>query len=96
MVQRFGGMPSAENNYNVIKQYELRVKEAYVGNLADGEERVDWITVDKFVGDWEDVAERDVLTRVDSLTDSTRKGIVKVTTVDEIGAPYIDVVYGYR
>lgn len=96
MVQRFGGMPSAENQYNVIKQYELRVKEAYVGNLADGEERVDWIEVEKFVGDWNDVAERDVLTRVDSLTDSTRKGIVKVTTVDEIGAPYIDVVYGMK
>ena len=96
MCQRFGGMPSAENQYNVIKQYELRVKEAYVGNLADGEERVDWITVEKFVGDWDDVAERDVLTRVDSLTDSTRKGVVKVTTVDEIGAPYIDVVYGMK
>ena len=96
MVQRFGGMPSAENNYNVIKQYELRVKEAYVGNLSDGEERMDWIEVEKFVGDWADVAERDVLTRVDSLTDSTRKGIVKVTTVDEIGAPYIDVVYGMK
>lgn len=96
MCQRFGGMPSAENNYNVIKQYELRVKEAYVGNLSDGEERVDWIEVEKFVGDWADVAERDVLTRVDSLTDSTRKGIVKVTTVDEIGAPYIDVVYGMK
>lgn len=96
MVQRFGGMPSAANNYNVIKQYELRVKEAYVGNLSDGEERVDWIEVEKFVGDWDDVAARDVLTRVDSLTDSTRKGIVKVTTVDEIGAPYIDVVYGMK
>lgn len=96
MVQRFGGMPSAENHYNVIKQYELRVKEAYVGNLADGDDRVDWIEVEKFAGDWADVAERDVLTRVDSLTDSTRKGIVKVTTVDEIGAPYIDVVYGTK
>lgn len=96
MVQRFGGMPSAENDYNVIKQYELRVKEAYIGNLSDGENRVDWITVDKFVGNWEDVAERDVLTRVDSLTDSTRKGIVKITTIDEIGAPYIDVVYGMK
>ena len=96
MVQRFGGLPSAENNYNVIKQYELRVKEAYVGNLSDGENRVDWIEVEKFVGDWNDVVERDVLTRVDSLTDSTRKGIVKVTTVDEIGAPYIDVVYGMK
>lgn len=96
MVQRFGGMPSAENGYNIIKQYELRVKEAYIGNLSDGENRVDWITVEKFVGDWEDIAERDVLTRVDSLTDSTRKGIVKITTIDEIGAPYIDVVYGMK
>ncbi|MCI7782525.1 MAG: hypothetical protein SO287_12985 [Parabacteroides sp.] len=96
MCQRFGGMPSADNNYNVIKQYELRVKEAYIGNLSDGEDRVDWIEVENFVGDWADVAERDVLTRVDSLTDSTRKGIVKVTTVDDIGAPYIDVVYGMK
>ena len=96
MVQRFGGAPTAENGYNVVKQYELRVKEAYVGNLSDGENRVDWIEVEEFVGDWADVAERDVLTRVDSLTDSTRKGIVKVTTVDEIGAPYIDVVYGLK
>lgn len=96
MVQRFGGVPTAENGYNVIKQYELRVKEAYVGNLSDGENRVDWIEVEELVGDWADVAERDVLTRVDSLTDSTRKGIVKVTTIDEIGAPYIDVVYGMK
>ena len=96
MVQRFGGMPTAENDYNVIKQYELRVDEAGIGDLSDGEKRLDWITFTNFVGDLEDIAEGDILTRVDSVTDSTRKGIVKVTTIDEIGAPYIDVVYGMK
>lgn len=96
MVQRFGGMPTAENDYNVIKQYELRVDEAGIGNLSDGEKRLDWITFTNFVGDISDITEGDVLTRVDSVSDSTRKGIVKVTTIDEIGAPYIDVVYGMK
>ena len=96
MVQRFGGMPTSENDYNVIKQYELRVDEAGMGDLSDGEKRLDWITFTNFVGDLEDITEGDVLTRVDSVTDSTRKGVVKVTTIDEIGAPYIDVVYGMK
>ena len=96
MVQRFGGMPTAENDYNVIKQYELRVDEAGIGNLSDGEDRLDWITFTNFVGDISEITEGDVLTRVDSVADSTRKGIVKVTTIDEIGAPYIDVVYGMK
>lgn len=96
MVQRYGGLPSAGNNYNVIKQYELQVEEAGVGDLADKEKRLDWITFTNFVGELSDIAEGDVLTRVDSVTDSTRKGIVKVTTIDEIGAPYIDVVYGMK
>ena len=96
MVQHFGGMPTAENDYNVIKQYELRVDQVGIGNLSDGEDRLDWITFTNFVGDLTDIAEGDVLTRVDSVADSTRKGIVKVTTIDEIGAPYIDVVYGMK
>lgn len=96
MVQRFGGMPSAGNDYNVIKQYELRVDQAGVGSLSDGEKRLDWITFTNFVGDLADISEGDVLTRVDSVADSTRKGVVKVTTIDEIGAPYIDVVYGMK
>lgn len=96
MVQRFGGMPMGENDYNVIKQYELRVDQSGVGSLSDGQKRLDWITFTNFVGDLGDIAEGDVLTRVDSVTDSTRKGVVKVTTIDEIGAPYIDVVYGMK
>ena len=96
MVQRYGGMPTEENNYNVIKQYELRVDQAEVGDLSEGEKRLDWITFTNFVGTLSDIARGDVLTRVDSVTDLTRKGIVKVTTIDEIGAPYIDVVYGMK
>lgn len=96
MVQRFGGMPGPENDYNVIKQYELQVTEAQCGNLEDKEKRLDWIKFKNFVGSVSDIAEKDVLTRVDSATDSTRKGIVKIFTIDEIGAPYIDVMYGMK
>lgn len=96
MMQRFGGLPSEGNNYNVIKQYEMRVTEAYVGDLTAGKERLDYITFSNFVGDLEDVAEGDVMVRVDSVSDSTRKGIVKITTIDEVGAPNIDVIYGMK
>lgn len=41
------------------------------------------------------VAARDVLTRVDSLTNSDRKGILKQTSVEE-GSPYLDVLYGMK
>lgn len=96
MVQRFGGLPSAGNDYNVIKQYELRVSESGVGSLAAGEDRLDWITFTNFVGELSDLSGGDVLTRVDSVSDSTRKGIVKITTIDDLGAPHIDVVYGMK
>ncbi|WP_195375348.1 hypothetical protein [Parabacteroides leei] len=96
MVQRFGGMPSAGNKYNVIKQYELQVTEAGVGSLTDGENRLDWIKFSNFVGELSDIVVGDVLTRVDSVLDSTRKGIVKITTIDEIGSPYIDCIYGLK
>lgn len=84
MVQRFGGMPTVENDYNIIKQYELRVDQVGIGNLSDGENRLDWITFVNFAGDKADIAQGDVLTRVDSVADSTRKGIVKITTIDEV------------
>lgn len=96
MVQRFGGMPTVENDYNIIKQYELRVDQVGIGNLSDGENRLDWITFVNFAGDKADIAQGDVLTRVDSVADSTRKGIVKITTIDEVGAPYMDVAYGMK
>ncbi len=77
------------------KQYEFEVVDAKVGALADGENRLDSITYKNFVGDVNSVAARDVLTRVDSLTDSDRKGIIKQTSVEE-GSPYLDVLYGMK
>ncbi|KKB45129.1 hypothetical protein [Parabacteroides sp. HGS0025] len=96
MVQRYNGMPSADNDYYITKQYELQVKEVGIGSLSDGEDRLDWITFKNFVGDLSQIAQKDVLTRVDSATDSTRKGIVKITTIDELGTPHIDAVYGMK
>ena len=87
MVQQFS------QGSNIVKQYQLEVVTATVGNTADGEDRLDVITYRNFVGDVSSVAKRDVLTRVDSNTDSDRKGVIKMTSV-ESGAPYIDVIYG--
>mgnify|MGYP006879769981 CR=1 FL=1 len=63
--------------------------------IADGENRMDSVTYKNFVGDVGSVAARDVLTRVDSLTNSDRKGILKQTSVEE-GSPYLDVLYGMK
>ena len=77
------------------KQYEFEVVDAKVGVLADGENRLDSVTYKNFVGDVGSVAARDVLARVDSLTNSDRKGIIKQTSVEE-GSPYLDVLYGMK
>ncbi|KAA6326463.1 hypothetical protein EZS27_024439, partial [termite gut metagenome] len=90
MVQRFGGL--SEGN-NIVKQYELLVTDVGIGSA--GENREDWILYDNFVGDTSDVAMRDVLTRVDSLTNLDRKGIIKETSVEN-GSPYLDVLYGMK
>ena len=95
-VQRYNGIPSSDNNYYITKQYELQVEEVGIGPLADGEDRLDWITFKNFVGNLSQIAEGDVLTRVDSATDSTRKGIVKITTIDELGTPHISAIYGMK
>lgn len=95
-VQRYGGLPSAGNNYNVIKRYELRVTEASIGNLEDKEKRLDYIRFSNFIGNISDIREGDVLTRADNDTDSTRKGIMQVTTIDEFGVPYLDAIYGMK
>lgn len=95
-VQRYNGMPSSDNDYYITKQYELQVEEVGIGSIADGEDRLDWITFKNFVGNLSQIAEGDVLTRVDSATDSTRKGIVKITTIDELGTPHISAIYGMK
>lgn len=88
MVQRF----SVDG---IIKQYELQVVTAKVGDTSKGEERLDSITYKNFVGDEGSVVFRDVLTRVDSATNSDRKGVIKQTSVEE-GSPYLDVLYGMK
>lgn len=91
MVQRFGGADNAS-----VKQYELRVTAAGTGDLADGEDRLDWLEFTNLTASVDDIAGRDILVRVDSVTDPTRKGIVTVTTINDTGAPYIDVLYGLK
>lgn len=94
MVQQYRGLPSAGNGYAMTKQYELVVSEVGLGS-GDQEDRVDWIRFDNFEGDPADIAPRDVLTRVDSIRDMDRKGVIKQTSV-EPGSPYLDVMYGMR
>lgn len=91
MVQRFGGADNMS-----VKQYELRVTAAGTGDLSDGEDRLDWLEFTNLTASVDDIAGRDILVRVDSLTDPTRKGIVTVTTINDTGAPYIDVLYGLK
>ena len=96
MVQQFQGDPTLENDYKMTKSYELKVIEVAVGNLSDGENRLDWLRFTNFVGNLSDIAKRDTLCRVDNPDNSTRSGIMKVTTVDEFGTPYMDVIRGMK
>ena len=91
MVQHFGGADNMS-----VKQYELRVTAAGTGDLADGEDRLDWLEFTNLTTSVDDIEPRDILVRVDSVTDPTRKGIVTVTTINDTGAPYIDVLYGLK
>lgn len=96
MVQQFQGDPTLENNYHMVKQYELKVISVGVGNLYDGENRLDWLTFENFVGDLSQITKRDTLCRVDNPDNSTRSGIIKITTIDEFGTPYLDVIRGMK
>lgn len=96
MVQQFQGDPTLANNYQMVKQYELKVVSVGVGNLYDGENRLDWLTFENFVGDLSRIAKRDTLCRVDNPDNSTRSGIIKITTIDEFGTPYLDVIRGMK
>lgn len=93
--QRFGGRPSAGNDYNVTKHYELVVSGTGMGSDTDGENRLDWITYNTFSGNVADIKKGDVLVRMDNLTNPDRKGIIMNTTVGAF-APYIDVLYGAK
>ena len=77
----------------VIKRYDILVKEAQVGNISDGENRIDYIVWENFDGDINSIAQGDVLCRIDNDRDPERKGIITTTSIGN-GAPYIDVIYG--
>ena len=96
MVQQFQGDPTLQNDYKMTKLYELKVVEVAVGDLSDGENRLDWLRFTNFVGNLSDIAKRDTLCRVDNPDNSTRSGIMKITTVDEFGTPYMDVIRGMK
>lgn len=93
--QRFGGRPSAGNDYNVTKHYEMVVSGTGMGSDGEGENRLDWITYNTFSGNVADIKKGDVLVRMDNLTNPDRKGIIMNTTVGAF-APYIDVLYGAK
>lgn len=93
--QRYGGRPSAGNDYNVTKHYEMVVSGTGMGSDTDGENRLDWITYNTFSGNVADIKKGDVLVRMDNLTNPDRKGIIMNTTVGAF-APYIDVLYGAK
>jgi len=85
MVQQYNGMPSEDNAHYITKHYELIVTDAGMGDEANGEERLDWVTFSNFVSaDGRSAAEAiskgDTFTRVDSATDADRKGIIQIMT----------------
>lgn len=100
IVQQYGGMPSEGNGHYVTKQYELVITEAGVGNIADGEDRLDWVTFRSFTtsmegGDESLIVRGDTFVRIDNLSDPARKGTVQIMSVGE-DTPYMDMVYGAK
>ncbi len=100
LVQQYNGMPSEENDFYIVKQYELIIDEVGVGDLSLGEDRLDWVTFRDFSTPMDGFA-KDVITkgdtfvRIDNLTDPNRKGIMQIMTVGE-DTPYMDVIYGKK
>lgn len=95
MVQQYNGMPSAENNHYVTKQYELIVTAIGMeGDLA-------WVTFKNFTTSLEGgtpeslITRKDTFVRVDNLSDPDRKGIIQMMTVGS-NTPYMDVAYGLK
>lgn len=101
MVQQYNGMPSEDNGYYVTKGYELIITNVGIGNLADGENRLDWVEFANFTTTMEGgtpdelITKGDTLVRVDNATDPNRKGIIQIITVGE-KTPYFDVIYGRK
>ena len=100
MVQQYNGMPDSSNEYYVTKHYECVVTGAGLGNMSDGENRLDWVTIKNFLSaDGKlpnDVIKKgDTFCRVDNETDADRKGIIQIITVGA-QTPYMDIHYGLK
>ena len=100
IVQQYGGMPSEDNDYYVTKQYEFLVTEVGIGDMAGGEDRLDWVKFKNFSSPMEGadlslITKGDTLVRIDNLYDVRRKGIVEIMSVGE-DTPYIDILYGAK
>lgn len=87
----------------ITKHYELIINEVGTGGATDENgDRLDWVTISNFTpgvsqeGTAEElIAKGDTFCRVDSLTDSERKGIIQMITVGT-NAPYMDILYGLK
>lgn len=86
----------------IQKAYELLITEIGVGGATDENgDRLDWVKFTNFSTMMEDgtpedlIAKGDCFTRLDNLTDETRKSIVQIITIGE-NAPYIDIVHGLK
>ena len=100
MVQQYDGMPSSDNDNNVIKHYELVITDAGVGDLELGGDRLDWVTFKNFTSSAgytpvQCIAEGDTFVRVDNEYSNDRKGMIQITSVGN-DAPYIDVMHGLK
>ena len=100
MVQQYNGMPNSSNDYYVTKHYECVITGAGLGEMSDGENRLDWVTIKNFMSSDgklpNDVIKKgDTFCRVDNETDADRKGIIQIMTVGS-QTPYMDIHYGLK
>ena len=100
MVQQYNGMPDSSNDYYVTKHYECVVTGAGLGDMSDGENRLDWVTIKNFLSadgklPNDVIAKGDTFCRVDNETDADRKGIIQIITVGS-QTPYMDIHYGLK
>lgn len=100
MVQQYNGMPDSSNDYYVTKHYECVITGAGVGDMSQGESRLDWVTIKNFMsadGNLPSsvITKGDTFCRVDNETDADRKGIIQIITVGSM-TPYMDFHYGLK
>ncbi len=100
-VQQYNSDPTQENDWYVTKAYELHVTAVGVGNVEDGEDRLDWVEFSNFASQMEDatpegcIKEFDTFVRVDNTSNAERKGMLTMMSVGS-NTPYMDVLYGQK